>query len=114
RDPDRAARFEREARLLAALNHPNIAALYELEQAGNQHFLVMELVQRETLADLLRRGPLPVEEALQIANQIAQAVESAHASGIVHRDWGFSRTGEWPVYDNAVYSASRTHAVPRC
>ena len=85
-DPGRIARFEREAKLLASLNHPNIAVLHGMEQAGSKHFLVMELVQGETLAGRLRRGPLPVEEALSIANQMAEALEAAHAKGVVHRD----------------------------
>jgi len=86
RDPERLARFEREARSLAALNHPNIAAIYGLEDAAGTRFLVLELVPGETLAERLVEGPLPLEEALAIARQIAEALESAHASGIVHRD----------------------------
>src|SRR5688572_6324462 len=85
-DRDRAARFEREARTLAALNHPNIATLHGLEEADGRHFLVMELVDGETLAERIARNPqgLPVEEALQIARQIADALEAAHEKGIVH------------------------------
>src|SRR5207253_2449553 len=86
RDPERVARFEREAKLLAALNHANIAALYGLEQADGQHFLVMELVEGETLAERIRRGPVPVEEALKVTLQIAEALEAAHEKGIIHRD----------------------------
>jgi predicted Ser/Thr protein kinase len=86
RDPDRVARFEREARVLALLNHPHIAALYGMELAGDRHFLIMELVEGETLADRLRRGPIPVEDALRIAVQIADALEAAHEKGIIHRD----------------------------
>ena len=86
RDPERVARFEREAKLLASLNHPNIAALYGLEQSDGKHFLVMELVEGETLAERIRRGPLPVEEALQIAHQIAEALEAAHEKNVIHRD----------------------------
>ena len=85
-DPERVARFEREAKSLAALNHPNIAMLLGLEQAGTRHLLVMELVEGETLADLLQRGPVPADAAMRIARQIAEAIESAHESGIVHRD----------------------------
>jgi serine/threonine protein kinase len=85
-DPDRVARFEREAKVLASLNHPHIAALYGMEQSGAQHFLVMELVEGQTLAERLLRGPLPVEETLAIALQIADALEGAHEKGIVHRD----------------------------
>src|SRR6185369_5594200 len=85
-DADRVARFEREARLLASLNHPNIAAIYGLEEANEKKFLVMELIAGETLAERIQRGPIPLEEALGIANQIAKALEAAHEQGIVHRD----------------------------
>src|SRR5438105_3881279 len=85
-DVERVARFEREARVLASLNHPNIAALHGMEASNGQHFLVMELVEGETLAERLQRGPLPVDEALKIAHQIAEALEAAHEKGIVHRD----------------------------
>ena len=85
-DPDRIARFEREAKVLASLNHPHIAALYGMEQSSGQHFLVMELVEGQTLAERLLRGPMPVEETLPIALQIADALEGAHEKGIVHRD----------------------------
>ena len=85
-DPDRAARFQREAKVLASLNHPHIAALYALETAGDQHFLIMELVEGQTLADRLLLGPLPGAEAVTIAIQIADALEAAHEKGIVHRD----------------------------
>ena len=77
-DAQRMARFEREAQLLASLNHPNIAAIYGLEQSDNLRFLVLELVPGETLAERLRRGPLPVSEALELARQIADAVAAAH------------------------------------
>jgi serine/threonine protein kinase len=86
RDADRISRFDREAKLLAALNHPNIAALYGTEEADGRHFLVMELVEGETLADVLHRGVLPVVETLRIAHQIAEGLEAAHEKGIVHRD----------------------------
>ena len=85
-DPDRIARFEREAKSLAALNHPHIAALFGLEQSNGRHFLVMELVEGETLAERIARGPLPLEQALSVAVQIADALEAAHEKGIVHRD----------------------------
>ena len=83
---DRIVRFEREARVLASLNHPSIASLYGMEKSGNKHFLVMELVEGETLAECLRRGPIAAEEALQFAQQMAEALEAAHHSGVVHRD----------------------------
>ena len=85
-DPDRIARFEREAKVLAAINHPNIAALYGLEEWNGQQFLVMELVEGETLAERLQRGPIEIEEALRIALQIAEALEAAHDRSVVHRD----------------------------
>jgi serine/threonine-protein kinase len=85
-DVERVARFEREARLLASLNHPNIAALHGLETADGRHLLVMELVDGETLAQRIQRGPIPVAEALVIARQISEALEAAHDKGVVHRD----------------------------
>ena len=84
--PDRLARFEQEAVLLAALNHPHIAAIYGLEHADGVTCLVLELVEGPTLADRLMTGPIPAPEALRIAGQIADALEAAHAKGIVHRD----------------------------
>ena len=86
RMPDRRARFEREARLLAALNHPHIGAIYGFEERDGIHGLVLELVEGQTLAERLRAGPLPIPEALTIARQIAEALEAAHEKGIVHRD----------------------------
>src|SRR5688572_8480601 len=85
-DPDRIARFAREARLLAALNHPHIAAVHGLEEADGISALVLELVEGETLADRIARGPLAVEEALSIARQLVDGLEAAHERGIVHRD----------------------------
>ena len=85
-DPERLHRFEREAQLLAALNHPHIGAIYGLESAAGQRALVLELVEGPTLADRVMRGPLPVSEALAIARQIADALDAAHEKGIVHRD----------------------------
>jgi eukaryotic-like serine/threonine-protein kinase len=85
-DVDRVARFEREARLLASLNHPHIGAIYGFEDAGNVPALVLELVEGDTLDDRVRRGPLPFSEALAIAQQIADALDAAHGSGIIHRD----------------------------
>jgi Tol biopolymer transport system component len=85
-DAERLARFRREAQLLAALNHPGIAAIYGLEEAEGQPFLVLELVPGEDLAQRLKRGPLPVDEALGVARQVAEALEEAHERGIVHRD----------------------------
>src|ERR1700681_2126597 len=85
-DTERAARFEREARVLASLNHPNIAAIHGIEESGGRKFLVMEMVPGETLAERIKRGPIPIDEALPIARQIAEALEAAHDKGIVHRD----------------------------
>jgi serine/threonine protein kinase/Tol biopolymer transport system component len=86
-DAERLSRFQREAKMLAALNHPNIATIYGLEQSGGTSYLIMEFVSGETLQERLKRdGPIPVEEALAIAKQIADALEAAHEKGIVHRD----------------------------
>jgi Tol biopolymer transport system component len=86
-DPERLSRFQREARMLAALNHPNIATIYGLEQSGGTSYLVMELVPGETLQERVKRdGPVPVEEALAVAKQIAEALEAAHEKNIIHRD----------------------------
>jgi eukaryotic-like serine/threonine-protein kinase len=85
-DADRVARFQREAKVLAALNHPHIAAIYGLEDADGVKALVMELVEGEDLAQRLARGAIPVDEALPIAKQIAEALEAAHEQGIIHRD----------------------------
>ena len=86
KDTDRLARFEREAKLLASLNHPNIAAIYGLEEHEGTRFLVLELVEGDTLADRLRRGSIPVEESLGLAGQISDALEAAHEKGVIHRD----------------------------
>ncbi len=85
-DSERLARFQREAEVLAALNHPNIASIYGLEKSGPATALVMELVEGPTLADRIAKGPIPVDEALSIAKRIAEALEAAHERGIVHRD----------------------------
>jgi serine/threonine protein kinase len=85
-DTERVARFQREARVLASLNHPNIAAIHGLEEIDSRHFLVIELVHGETLAERIKRGAIPIEEALPIAKQIAEALEEAHEKGIIHRD----------------------------
>jgi Tol biopolymer transport system component/predicted Ser/Thr protein kinase len=86
RDDDRVSRFQREAEVLASLNHPNIAAIYDFEEANGSRFLVLELVDGETLADRLKRGPIPIDEALEVAKRICEALEAAHEKGIVHRD----------------------------
>ncbi len=84
--PQKLARFEREAKLLAASNHANVATLFGLEEAESQQFLVMELVEGETLAERIAKGPIPVDEALPLFIQMAEGLESAHEKGIVHRD----------------------------
>ncbi len=86
RDAERMARFQREAKVLASLNHPNIASIYGLEDSGATHALVMELVEGPTLADRIKAGPIPIDETLRIAKQITEALEYAHERGIVHRD----------------------------
>ena len=85
-DVERLARFQREAEILAALNHPHIAAIYGLERSDGITGLVMEFVEGPTLADRIAQGPLPVDEALPITRQIAEALEAAHEQGIIHRD----------------------------
>jgi serine/threonine protein kinase len=85
-DAERLARFQREAQVLASLNHPNIAAIYGLERAGTTTALVMELVEGPTLADRIAQGAIPLDEALPIARQIAEALEAAHEQGTIHRD----------------------------
>ncbi|MCZ6740305.1 MAG: serine/threonine-protein kinase, partial [Actinobacteria bacterium] len=85
-DTERRARFEREAKVLASLNHTNIASLHAFERDGDTNFLVMELVEGETLADRIKRGAIPVDEALPLFLQIAEGLEAAHEKGIIHRD----------------------------
>ena len=86
-DAERLSRFQREAKMLASLNHPNIATIHGIEQSSGTSFLVMELVPGETLHERVRReGAVPIEEALAIAKQIAEALEAAHEKGIIHRD----------------------------
>ena len=85
-DEERVARFKREAKVLASLNHPNIASIYGLEHSKGIHYLVLEMVEGETLAERIARGPIPVDEALAIADEIAEALEEAHERGIIHRD----------------------------
>ena len=85
-DPDRLARFQREAEILASLNHPHIAAIYGVEEREGLRALVLELVDGETLADRIARGPLSTRDALAIGRQVADALDAAHEHGIVHRD----------------------------
>ena len=83
-DPDRLARFTREAQILASLNHPNIAQIHGIEESEGTRALVLELVEGPTLADRISKGPIPVDEALPIAKQIAEALEAAHEAGVIH------------------------------
>jgi eukaryotic-like serine/threonine-protein kinase len=85
-DPERLSRFQREARMLASLNHPNIATIYGLEQSEGAHYLVMELVPGQTLAERITAGAVKIEEALKVGGQIAEALEAAHEKGVIHRD----------------------------
>ena len=85
-DPDRLARFQREAQVLASLNHPNIAQIHGIEEQEGTRALVLELVEGPTLADRISKGPIPLDEALPIAKQIAEALEAAHEAGVIHRD----------------------------
>ena len=103
-EPDRVARFQREAQFLAALNHPSIAAIYGLEEASGSQFLVLELVEGETLASRIARGPVPLAEALVVARQVISALEAAHEKGIIHRDLkpaniAFASNGQVKVLD---------------
>jgi eukaryotic-like serine/threonine-protein kinase len=86
RDEERVARFEREAQALASLNHPNIGSIYEIADEGSSQFLVLELVEGQTLADRVVHGPLATEEALRIARELIDALDAAHEKGIIHRD----------------------------
>jgi serine/threonine-protein kinase len=85
-DPDRRARFTREAHLLASLNHPHIGSIYGIEEASGMTALVLELIEGPTVADRIAHGPIPIAEALLIAAQIADALDAAHEKGIIHRD----------------------------
>src|SRR4029078_4126166 len=85
-DPDRLARFRREAQILASINHPHIGAIYGLDEADGTQFLVLELVDGESLDKRIARGRIPIEEALAIGKQIAEALQAAHEKGIIHRD----------------------------
>jgi len=85
-DPERLARFQREAEILASLNHPHIAAIYDLADVEGSRVLIMELVEGETLAERIARGPIPIKDSLSIARTIAEAVEAAHEKGVTHRD----------------------------
>ena len=116
RDADRVSRFQREAEVLASLNHPNIAGIYDVEEASGLRYLVLELVEGETLADRIARGPIPVEEAMRIALQICEALEAAHERGIIHRDLKpanvkVTTEGEVKVLDFGLAKAMESNAA---
>lgn len=129
-DPDRLARFQREAKALAALNHPGVGAIYGLEEAGGHQYLVLEYIEGETLMDRLGSGAIPVDEALSIARQMAEALEAAHEKGIVHRDlkpgnvmvtpegvvkvvdFGLARTAEGPMSSTSLPAAADSPTMP--
>jgi serine/threonine protein kinase len=116
-DPERVARFRREAQVLAALNHPHIGAIYGLDDANGQQFLVLELIDGETLADRLNRGALPLDEALAIATQIGEALEAAHERGIIHRDLkpaniSLTKDGQVKVLDFGLSKVTETASGP--
>ena len=109
-DKDRLQRFEREARLLASLNHPNIASIYGLEEVDGKRYLILEYIEGETLEERLRNGAIPVDEALPIAIQIAEAIEAAHDKGVIHRDLKpanikFTSAGQVKVLDFGIAKA---------
>jgi Tol biopolymer transport system component/tRNA A-37 threonylcarbamoyl transferase component Bud32 len=112
-DPERLARFRREAQVLAALNHPHIGAIYGLDEANGQQFLVLELIEGGTLADRIAKGPLRVDNALAIAKQVAEALEAAHEKGIIHRDLkpaniALTQDGNVKVLDFGLAKATET------
>lgn len=129
-DPDRLARFEREARTLAQLNHPNVASIFGVEEHGGARFLVLEYVEGQTLAERLSEGPLAIDEALEVCAQIAAGVGAAHDAGVVHRDlkpgnvkftldgrvkvldFGLAKTGDGVSGSSIAESASPTLSVP--
>jgi len=117
RDIDRLSRFQREAEVLASLNHPNIAAIHDLEETNGTRYLVLELVEGETLAERIARGSIPVEEALAIGKQLCEAFEAAHERGIIHRDLKpanikLTPDGRVKVLDFGLAKAMETEAAP--
>ena len=113
-DPERLARLKREAQVLAGLNHPGIAAIYGFEEADGTHALVLELVEGPTLADCLRSGRVPVDEALAIARQIAEALEAAHDVGIVHAQSGVRPRAAISPGAGHVHTTVVHHSTMRC
>src|SRR5579864_8826848 len=113
KDASRRARFEREAKLLASLEHRNIGGIYGLESSDDLCFLVLELIPGATLADRLAKGPLDIKESLDISRQIAEALEAAHESGIVHRDLKPSNVKITPEGEVKVLDFGLAKALPR-
>jgi len=116
RDADRVSRFQREAEVLASLNHPNIASIYDLRESEGARYLVLELIDGETLSERIRRGPIPVEEALDIAKELCEALEAAHEKGIIHRDLkpanvSLTPDGKVKVLDFGLAKAFETEAA---
>ena len=117
-DPERLARFRREAQVLASLNHPHVGAIYGLEDVDGQQVLVLEFVDGETLADRIARGPIPLDDAVVLARQIADALEAAHDKGIVHRDLkpaniALTKEGAVKVLDFGLAKATEPSAAAR-
>ncbi|MCH7490384.1 MAG: serine/threonine protein kinase, partial [Gemmatimonadetes bacterium] len=115
-DAERLARFEREAKLLASLNHPHIATIFGLEEADGNQYLILEYIEGETLAERLERGAIPVTEALPIAKQITEAIEAAHEKGVIHRDLKpanikFTADGEVKVLDFGLAKSVETKSL---
>ena len=115
-DKERLARFEREAKLLASLNHPHIATIFGIEEAGGNQYIILEYIEGETLAERLQRGAIPIAEALPIAKQIAEAIEAAHEKGVIHRDLKpanikFTADGEVKVLDFGLAKAMEADAA---
>jgi serine/threonine-protein kinase len=113
-DAERLARFRREAQVLASLNHPGIAQIYGIEESGETRCIVMELVEGETMQARIKKGPIPLEESLLIAKQIAEALESAHEKGVIHRDLKpgnvmLTGDGKVKVLDFGLAKASEAH-----
>ena len=123
-DADRLARFQREAKVLASLNHPGVGAIYGLEESDGRLLLILEYVEGETLADRLARGPIAVEESLGLAKQMAEAIEAAHEKGVVHRDLkpgnvmvtpdGVVKEARRPKRSSTAPTASRSRPTAPC
>ena len=115
RDPDRIARFEREARAASALNHPNIVAIYDIGRDNGTYWIASELVSGETLRRMIERGPLPAPKAVEIATQVAAGLAAAHAASLVHRDLKpdnimVTRGGQVKILDFGLAKQRRTAA----